>query len=1043
MGRGVKGIDFYLLRAPRLPLATLDALNSSVTTELLDEYFRRLFSDGELVDAIRIASDDLGGQLDSWLKAPTSRLPQKVGLSLFKYVLRMASRATPFGKFSGISLGAFTEHSGIGLSGKFLPNVRFDMGFLGHISKTLLADDAIRYTSNYKVNNSLYLQGDHYRFIEWKDVDGKRSFQWSRVSKNPILQSVLQFAKVPVSFRQLVAHISGLGAPESSAMEYLDLLINEQLLVSDLEPAIIGGNPFNTIHAKVKSAVQDSSLGAALTRLESRVKQAMDGKIPASAIKSELGVLENGWKGKDVVQVDTRIETVSNELHRNVRDAIIEEIEELVPLNYAPPPKQLLAFAQRFSSRYGGQEVPLMEALDQDRGIGYGERAGQYLDVHPLIKGLGLTVDKRMDHLHNQIRGAVYLKHWESGGFSPEQPEVFVSEFLPSLNSTIHLGDLPVTGFVFGELMAKDFNAINRGDFRFNLLSCSGPSALPLMTRFSHLDPRLESKLRDCASLEDSRCGDALIAEIVHLPEDRMGNVMQRPRLREYEIPFLGNSTVSDAYQIPLTDLYVSVKDGKVWLRSGRLNKFVIPRLSCAHNFRYGVTAYQFLCDLQYQSNALDISWDWGELKKLPYLPRVSHKHLILSRAQWQIPKGALESMQSDTDDALVDRLVTLFKLPEIVVLAEADNELILNLTNPFARKILVDRVKKGNVKLMECLLDLGSPVSDSDGLHYANELIIPFYTGSEVQGTPDLGDGLQGRLVRSFPPGSRWLFAKIYCGERDSDYLLADQIARIVLTLKQRKLIEKWFFIRYRDPEPHIRLRFQIKEGLPESVFAQLMEVTAENLDSLVRSGVIHRFVYDTYEREVERYGEDTMETCEEIFRIDSEYILQAIADFLRPDGHHTCWMYAVSGVDDMLSAFGADDQEKLRIVDTWFDAFAIEFKLDKETKKKMGNRYREFRPKLESVLNGDADIGGLSDELRQIRISCLVDAFIPFNGLQREKAVSILANLCHMYLNRIFFSNQRENEMVVYHFLGKFYLARIKKDGAVGPQATGACLC
>src|SRR5690606_15380966 len=130
------------------------------------------------------------------------------------------------------------------------------------------------------------------------------------------------------------------------------------------------------------------------------------------------------------------------------------------------------------------------------------------------------------------------------------------------------------------------------------------------------------------------------------------------------------NSTVSDAYQIPLTDLYVSVKDGKVWLRSGRLNKFVIPRLSCAHNFRYGVTAYQFLCDLQYQSNALDISWDWGELKKLPYLPRVSHKHLILSRAQWQIPKGALESMQSDTDDALVDRLVTLFKLPKTVVLA-------------------------------------------------------------------------------------------------------------------------------------------------------------------------------------------------------------------------------------------------------------------------------------------------------------------------------------------------------------------------------------
>src|SRR6185295_7783108 len=93
---------------------------------------------------------------------------------------------------------------------------------------------------------------------------------------------------------------------------------------------------------------------------------------------------------------------------------------------------------------------------------------------------------------------------------------------------------------------------------------------------------------------------EAVFAEIVHLPEGRIGNIAARPVLRAYEIPYLGCSGAALDRQIPVTDLRVAVRGGRVRLRSERLGREVIPRLTCAHNFsRRSLGLYRFLCALQ------------------------------------------------------------------------------------------------------------------------------------------------------------------------------------------------------------------------------------------------------------------------------------------------------------------------------------------------------------------------------------------------------------------------------------------------------------
>ena len=66
-------------------------------------------------------------------------------------------------------------------------------------------------------------------------------------------------------------------------------------------------------------------------------------------------------------------------------------------------------------------------------------------------------------------------------------------------------------------------------------------------------------------------------------------------------------------------------------------------------------------------------------------------------------------------------------------------------------------------------------------------------------------------QVKRSFIIGSEWVYYKIYTGPKTADSILVDFIKPIVDQLLKDGIIKMWFFIRYADPEFHLRVRFQI----------------------------------------------------------------------------------------------------------------------------------------------------------------------------------------------------------------------------------------
>jgi thiopeptide-type bacteriocin biosynthesis protein len=65
----------------------------------------------------------------------------------------------------------------------------------------------------------------------------------------------------------------------------------------------------------------------------------------------------------------------------------------------------------------------------------------------------------------------------------------------------------------------------------------------------------------------------------------------------------------------------------------------------------------------------------------------------------------------------------------------------------------------------------------------------------------------------RTFLPGSEWIYFKIYTGEKTADNILVKLITPILKKLQKEQQIEKWFFIRYSDPDFHLRIRLLIHD--------------------------------------------------------------------------------------------------------------------------------------------------------------------------------------------------------------------------------------
>jgi len=272
-------------------------------------------------------------------------------------------------------------------------------------------------------------------------------------------------------------------------------------------------------------------------------------------------------------------------------------------------------------------------------------------------------------------------------------------------------------------------------------------------------------------------------------------------------------------------------------------------------------------------------------------------------------------------------------------------------------------------------------------------------------------------RIKRTFLPGSNWLYYKFYCGESYANVLLSEVIKPFIDEQKKGDIVLSWFFVRYGDPDFHVRLRLKLNDG--NSQFS-IMEELEPILTPLLEDSLIWDIQLGTYQRELERYGEPNIVICEELFYQESEFVMELLRLEQNLSEHLFLCMVVIM---EYLNLFFNNDIQILAFLTSSYRAYKNEFNVTKEQARALSEKYNVVKSKLEYIGTENFNIKCLHSIQNHItKSSPMILAF--------KNKTKIAADIIHMFANRLFYSDQRAMELVAYHHLEKYYRTKLAKQ-------------
>ena len=264
-------------------------------------------------------------------------------------------------------------------------------------------------------------------------------------------------------------------------------------------------------------------------------------------------------------------------------------------------------------------------------------------------------------------------------------------------------------------------------------------------------------------------------------------------------------------------------------------------------------------------------------------------------------------------------------------------------------------------------------------------------------------------RIKSTFMPGSDWLYIKLYCGVSVSNEILISKIKPASEKLIEEKKITHWFFIRYSDPENHLRIRFHLSNV---KYFSNVVNTLNKSLKAEIESKIVWKTTIDTYTRELNRYGYSTIEEIELFFYYDSIQVLELLERF---KNEKDIFIELFKWIEFIVSQFEINNDELINFLNSIQQKFKEEFQVNKRIKKELGFKYNDI---MKNKINKHH-----TTFLRKNHISDIIKSLkeTHSNKGKQENLHRILSSVIHMSINRLFFNNQRLYEMVIYDFLYK----------------------
>ncbi|WP_344405083.1 lantibiotic dehydratase [Streptomyces longisporus] len=853
---------------PELPLSPCPDLDDpsprGANTRLA--WLREACSDEDLAEALEHASPVLASQVRTLCSSdnPATRDVRRAVTSVARYLLRAEHRATPFGLFAGVTTAALGSRAATVWGADHVAIGRASAEWLAAAIERLESCPDLLGRLPVVLNSAVAERGDRLVVPYKPDThDDPRHAVEASIGLSAPVRLVLDAARSPVRAGdladKLVSEFPHGGAEK--ALQLVQELMRHQVLISGLHAPSTETDALEYLLRSLDAIHAETVPSVAATVGELRAVQ-----VDLRKCDSRSGRAGTAARMRALVP-EVRRHPLALDLRLDAQVALPESVAREVeraawmmtrvsPLPYGTAAWK--AYQRRFYERYGiGTMVPLKEVL-ADSGTGFP-------DGYP---GTSADVHRR----RTSVRDDTLVALAQAAVLDGRDEVVLTDELISAMDIGPEQPRVPPHVEIGVRVHAASAVDLQSGRFRLEIVSVSRGVGVTSGRFLSVLSPAdrtaLETELADLPAAD----GATVPAQLSFPPLlPTSAHVTRTPQILPTVISVQEHRTRDEGVLTP-DDLAVACDGRRMYLaapqRGHRIEAVGMHALNLA---THTPPLVRFLTELSRAQCAQVTVFDWGAASAMPFLPRLRYGRTVLAPARWRLEPAELPArnrLQSEWDAALEDWRIRR-RMPQRVFLAEDDRRLLLDLDQAGHRCLLRQHLNRARpAHLVE------APSRDAYGWcgDRAHEVIVPL-KATRPPAWPPLPTPTSARvlsLAQTQTPGvSSLLLATLYGDVRRQDLLLAQHIPDLMNQLGA----PPWWFIRFRDPDQHLRIRIALPDP---AAFARTVRTISTWADELRAMGLLSDLRYPTSYREMGRWGSGTAwDAAEEVFRADSRAVV------------------------------------------------------------------------------------------------------------------------------------------------------------------------
>jgi lantibiotic biosynthesis protein len=856
-------------------------------------WLRRVWRVSGVAEAVGHASPVLAQRVESVCRDdhPSARDAWRASLAVARYLRRMTARPTPFGFMAGVTLVSFDAGTRLRWGGRHRVVARAGAEWLAAIIARLEDCTELLLKLPVAANSILTVRGDRL-------VVPHQPSSWDRGSAaaeitlrytEPV-RAAVEAARAPIRVDDLVAKIGAQFSPAASVAitAMLRRLVSCRVLITSLHAPATEPDALTWLVRQLDEACAadvPEVFGLVTAVGEIRVLLAEHDHAAADAGSAMREAAVTRMRAvvrtpQHPLAIDVRLDaevTLPAEVAREAERAVLL-LARLSAFPTGIPAWR--AYHQRFYERYGiGSLVPVLDVV-ADSGVGWpgGYPGTVTADQHRVLSGrdrqlLSLAQRAALDRADEVVLDDELIAALELGPGKLRLP--------PHVEASIRVG-------------AYSLDALAKGDFRLQVVMVSRGAGVLTGRFLTVLADQDRTALG--AALADLPGAD-LDTEVLQLSfpalDPAAAHVTRTPQILPTVIS-MAEHRDRGGQVLTAEDLAVGCDGRRMFLAAPGRGRHVEATTMHALNLCVRTPPLaRFVTELSRAQCAQVTAFDWGPAASLPFLPRLVHGRSILSPARWRLEAGELPSRSSWSHewDRALERWRGHLRVPAVVHLAEGDQRLPLDLDQVQDRALLRAHL---NAKPTAILTEAPGPADLGWCAGRPHEIIVPL-TATEPASWPRLPRPSPARVIGRehgrMPGTAPVLLVSLYGDPRRQDVILAEYLPDLLASLGHP---DGWWYVRYRDPSPNLRLRIPLPG---QDTFGQTVHAVSDWAGELRSMGLLSELRYLEDRPETGRWGSgQAWDAAAMVFGADSRAVLTQLRQPDRPGPQALAAVHAVS---------------------------------------------------------------------------------------------------------------------------------------------------